>query len=70
VKITKYFILEMDIREFLALGIDSILFGICCRLYIKQCNAIKGLQVCSSASATFNIYFWHKSTIQAEENEE
>ncbi|KAJ9592280.1 hypothetical protein L9F63_001176 [Diploptera punctata] len=30
--------------EILALGVDSILFGICCRLYLKQNNAIKGVQ--------------------------
>ncbi|PSN44666.1 hypothetical protein C0J52_15743 [Blattella germanica] len=30
--------------EIIALGIDSVLFGICCRFYIKQCNAIKGVQ--------------------------
>jgi hypothetical protein len=32
--------------EIIALGIDSLLFGICYRLYVKQRNAIENVEVC------------------------
>jgi hypothetical protein len=35
-----------QIREIAALGISSILFGICYKLYAKQHNAINGVKVC------------------------
>jgi hypothetical protein len=34
------------IGEIIALGIDSLLFGICYRLYVKQRNAIGKVEVC------------------------
>jgi hypothetical protein len=34
------------IGEIIALGIDSLLFGICYRLYVKQRNAIEKVEVC------------------------
>jgi hypothetical protein len=35
-----------QIRDIAALGISSILFGICYKRYVKQRNAINGVQVC------------------------
>jgi hypothetical protein len=37
---------RMDhIGEIIALGIDTILFGLCYRLYVKQRNAIEKVEV-------------------------
>lgn len=35
-----------QIKELAALGISSILFGICYKRYVKQHDAINGVQVC------------------------
>jgi hypothetical protein len=35
-----------QIKEIAALGISSILFGICYKRYVKQRDAINGVQVC------------------------
>jgi hypothetical protein len=35
-----------QIREIAALGISSILFGICYKRYVKERDAINGVQVC------------------------
>lgn len=42
-----YFISRMDFfGEIIALGIDTVLFGLCYRLYVKQRNAIEKVEVC------------------------
>ena len=42
----RYFIKRMDhIGEIIALGIDTLLFGLCYRLYVKQRNAIEQVEV-------------------------
>lgn len=46
VGVSSYFISRMDhIGEIIALGIDTILFGLCYRLYVKQRNAIEKVEV-------------------------
>jgi hypothetical protein len=51
VGVPSYFISRMDyIGEIIALGIDTILFGLCYRLYVKQRNAIVKVEVCVQKS--------------------
>jgi len=51
VAVPSYFISRMDyIGEIIALGIDTILFGLCYRLYVKQRNAIQKVEVCVQMS--------------------